>query len=255
MTHTAADNVGVDHVDFFIDGAFLNTEHGAPYACVVDTTQYPNGNHTLRATAFDAAGNNASASITVSVQNSSPPPPPPPPPPPGAAVYVAQTQAGTGDGSSCMNAFSASFFNNAANWGSTATISPGKTVALCGTITSTLTARANGTSGSPITIAFSAGAKLSQPVCGPCLNLNGRSFIDVDGGPSGIIESNNNGTLKTNHSNSTLVNAGPCNNCEIKNLTLQNAYVIAPGDSFICASGARWITVARVASRIPGTTG
>ena len=82
VTHPAADNVGVDHVDFFIDGAFLNTEHGAPYACVVDTTQYPNGNHTLRATAFNAAGNNASASITVSVQNSSPPPPPPPPPPP-----------------------------------------------------------------------------------------------------------------------------------------------------------------------------
>ncbi len=45
---------------------------------MVDTTKYTNGNHVLKATAFDAAGNNASASITVNILNGSPPPPPAP---------------------------------------------------------------------------------------------------------------------------------------------------------------------------------
>jgi hypothetical protein len=130
-----------------------------------------------------------------------------------------------------------SFFNTATNWGAGKPIAPGTTVGLCGTITSTVTAQGSGTSGSPVTILFTSGAKISEPVCGPCLSLNGRSWVTVDGGGNGIVESNANGTNLSNHSASTLINADPCNNCEIKNLTVQNAYVIAPGDTFVCSSG------------------
>ena len=152
-------------------------------------------------------------------------------------VYVGQSSAGSGDGSSCANEKAATFFNTAGNWGAGNPIAPGKTVGLCGTITSTLTAQADGSSGNPVTIYFTSGAKLSQAVCAPCLNLDSRNYITVDGGSNGIIESNANGTNLANHTNSTLVSAEPCSHCEVKNLTLQNAYVIASGDTFICASG------------------
>jgi hypothetical protein len=154
-----------------------------------------------------------------------------------ADIYVAQSSTGSGGGSSCMNAKPASFFNTASNWGSGRPIAPGKIVGLCGTITSTLTPQASGKSGRPITIQFQAGARISQPVCAPCLNVNGRSYIVVDGGSNGIIESNANGTNLANHSNSTGITAQPCDNCEIKNLTIRNIYVIGSGDSWIRASG------------------
>jgi hypothetical protein len=154
-----------------------------------------------------------------------PPPPPPPPPPAGATVYVAQSAAGKGDGSSCANAVAASFFNSASNWGSGEPIGPGKTVGLCGTITTSLTAQGSGASGSPITIYFTSGAKLSEPVCGPCLDISDRSYITVDGGANGIIEGTDNGTTRGHQSNSTGINAHPCDNCVMKNLRIQNIYV------------------------------
>jgi hypothetical protein len=74
----ASDNVGIDHVDFKVDGALANTERQAPYTCEVDTTTFSQGQHVLSATAFDAAGNSKVAQITVTFQNASSPPPPPP---------------------------------------------------------------------------------------------------------------------------------------------------------------------------------
>lgn len=71
----ATDNVGIDHVDFFLDGVFTNRERQAGYACQVNTANFPNGSHTLKATAFDRAGNAGSASITVTFQNGTAPPP------------------------------------------------------------------------------------------------------------------------------------------------------------------------------------
>jgi len=65
----------------------------------------------------------------------------------------------TGDGTVCDNAgntYSASYFNTSSNWSSTASsgkIYPGVTIALCGTIDTTLTAQGSGVSGNPITIA------------------------------------------------------------------------------------------------------
>ena len=77
----ASDNVGVVGVQFKLDGANLGAEDAsAPYSTSWNTTSVADGNHTLTATARDAAGNlENAAAITVTVSNTTPPPPPPPP--------------------------------------------------------------------------------------------------------------------------------------------------------------------------------
>lgn len=73
----ASDNVGVEGVQFKLDGATVGAENtAAPYAINWDTTSTANGPHTLTAVARDAAGNQTtSAGITVNVSNSSGAPP------------------------------------------------------------------------------------------------------------------------------------------------------------------------------------
>ncbi|MBI2387589.1 MAG: Ig-like domain-containing protein [Elusimicrobia bacterium] len=67
---SATDNVGVAGVQFKLDGANIGAEVAAPpYALAWNTTAAANGAHTLSATARDAAGNRASASIPVTVSN------------------------------------------------------------------------------------------------------------------------------------------------------------------------------------------
>jgi hypothetical protein len=145
-------------------------------------------------------------------------------------IYVAQNAAGLNNGSSCANARSAVWFNTAGNWATgVGKISGGDMAHLCGTITRSLAVQASGTAGNVIAIIFEPGAKLSQPVCpsSGCLNLNKRSYITVDGGTNGIVESTANGTASAfpNQSASIGVSAFPCSNCEIKNLIVQNIYV------------------------------
>ena len=68
----AADNVAVARVVFTIDGRALRTERNSPYNCELDSTDYLNGSHTLSAVAYDAAGNQSSASsVVIKVQNAS----------------------------------------------------------------------------------------------------------------------------------------------------------------------------------------
>ncbi len=66
---TASDNVGVTSVSIAVDGAALCALTGAPYSCSWNTMTVANGAHTLTATARDAAGNTATASIAVTVGN------------------------------------------------------------------------------------------------------------------------------------------------------------------------------------------
>src|SRR6185437_8949031 len=69
---SASDNVGVTSVQFQIDGVNMGSAFSAgPYSFSFDTTKYANGSHTLKAIAKDAAGNQSSASLSVSIQNSS----------------------------------------------------------------------------------------------------------------------------------------------------------------------------------------
>ena len=102
-------------------------------------------------------------------------------------VYIAQTAAGSADGSSCANAYAVTFFNSSGNWGSGGSqIGPGTTVHLCGTISSPIWALGSGSSGSPVTILFEPGAIMSNT--GTAWNaqspitLDGQSYITINGG-------------------------------------------------------------------------
>jgi hypothetical protein len=140
-------------------------------------------------------------------------------------LAIAQNAAGAGSGAGCANARAVAFLNAAGNWGEGRQIAPGTVVTLCGTITSTIVVHGSGTPGKPVTIRFTRGAKLSQPACDPCLEASGRSWLVVDGGANGAIESTNNGTHLALHLPSTGIEAHPCSHCRFTNLIVRNIYV------------------------------
>jgi hypothetical protein len=73
VSASASDNVGVAGVRFALDGVILGAEvTAAPYAFSWDTALATNGAHSLAAVARDAAGNTASANITVTLKNATP---------------------------------------------------------------------------------------------------------------------------------------------------------------------------------------
>jgi PKD repeat protein len=74
LTAAAADDVGVQHVQFQLDGQNLGSaDTTAPYELSWDTRTAINGTHQLAAVARDAAGNSRTSSpaVSVSVQNQS----------------------------------------------------------------------------------------------------------------------------------------------------------------------------------------
>jgi len=76
VSAVASDNVGVVGVRFDVDGVSLGPEVlSVPYTIPWNTRSAANGPHVVRATARDLAGNHASASATVTVNNPVPPPP------------------------------------------------------------------------------------------------------------------------------------------------------------------------------------
>ena len=62
---SCSDNVGVTSVTIVVDGKTLATLTASPYTYAWNTGTIADGNHTITATAKDAAGNSKSASITV----------------------------------------------------------------------------------------------------------------------------------------------------------------------------------------------
>ena len=69
----ATDNVGVASVQFMMDGGELGAPVTAsPFVLTWDTTQVPDGTHALGAVARDAAGNSATAVVSVVVLNTPP---------------------------------------------------------------------------------------------------------------------------------------------------------------------------------------
>lgn len=67
----ASDNVGVTSVGLEVDGNLLGTKTATPYTFILDTMTLANGAHTLTPMAQDAAGNQGSAPISVTVNNQS----------------------------------------------------------------------------------------------------------------------------------------------------------------------------------------
>ena len=69
VTLTTFDNKGVAHVDFYVDGLLSYADSSAPFNYPWLILVYDDNTvHTLVATAYDAAGNNTSDSISVTVQ-------------------------------------------------------------------------------------------------------------------------------------------------------------------------------------------
>jgi thermitase len=69
MSASASDNVGVARVSFYIDGVLYKTDTRAPYTGSWQSRKWSNGQHTVTARAFDAAGNTSEDTHTVTVQN------------------------------------------------------------------------------------------------------------------------------------------------------------------------------------------
>ncbi len=66
---TASDDRGVVGVQFRRDGVLLADDTISPYSTTWNTATVPDGSHQLTATARDAAGKTATASVTVTVEN------------------------------------------------------------------------------------------------------------------------------------------------------------------------------------------
>ena len=70
---SASDNVGVTRVELFVNGTKFASDTTAPYSFSWDSAAVADGNVSLTAYAYDAAGNFASRAVTVAVSNAVPP--------------------------------------------------------------------------------------------------------------------------------------------------------------------------------------
>ncbi|MCY1081758.1 extracellular catalytic domain type 1 short-chain-length polyhydroxyalkanoate depolymerase [Archangium lansingense] len=72
VTASASDTVGVNKVEFYIDGSLADTDTVAPYVFTWNTAGVANGSHSLMAKAYDAANNVSTDNDTsVTVSNTS----------------------------------------------------------------------------------------------------------------------------------------------------------------------------------------
>lgn len=158
-----------------------------------------------------------------------------------ADFYIAQSAAGSGNGTSCANAHAIAGLT----WNG-GDINDGDTLHLCGTLTSTLTIGDSGQVGLPYTIKFEDGAKFSKAYWGTDSNAaiygSGKGYITIDGGTNGIIENTDNGTAGTytNQESSKGIYLTGCNNIEIKNLTVRNIYIKTSTTDASTGAAASW---------------
>lgn len=69
MSASASDNVGISKVEFYVNGALKNTDTTSPYSYNWDSKTAANGEASLMAKAYDAAGNSSSDTVQVTVAN------------------------------------------------------------------------------------------------------------------------------------------------------------------------------------------
>jgi hypothetical protein len=157
----------------------------------------------------------------------------------GPQIYVAQAGAGSQSGEgSCANARPLSWLNNSSDWGTgSGRVAPGTTVGLCGTLTAPVDVLGNGSAGKPVTIAFTAGAKIAIGGAGcpgtGCIDLGDkREYVTVDGGSDGVIENTNRGAKKEkNESSTTGVYGTSSKHVSVENLEIANLYIAEEGES------------------------
>jgi hypothetical protein len=172
-------------------------------------------------------------------------------------VYIAQTAAGSANGSSCANAFAYTYFNTKGNWTSSIAsgtqIGPGSTVHVCGTITvgantEALVFQGSGLSGSPVTLYFESGAMLASPEWPPqgsggAIDVSNQNYVVINGNggangaTQGIIEATATGDSGaacpggscTYHDDSNGIEADSSNNLTVEGLAIIDMYVTASG--------------------------
>ncbi|WP_242103612.1 MULTISPECIES: PHB depolymerase family esterase [unclassified Lysobacter] len=72
VSATASDDIGMDHVEFLLDGNLLGSDAAAPYAMTWNSSNASDGPHVLQAKALDLAGNvGTSAQVNVVVSGGS----------------------------------------------------------------------------------------------------------------------------------------------------------------------------------------
>jgi chitodextrinase len=74
LSADASDNIGIDHVDFLVNGTVVGTVSSAPYTVNWNSTTLLNGAVTVTAHAVDTSGNSADASINLTIANDVTPP-------------------------------------------------------------------------------------------------------------------------------------------------------------------------------------
>jgi hypothetical protein len=157
----------------------------------------------------------------------------------GPQIYVSQSGAGSQSGEgSCSSAHSLSWLNSYNNWGSGGDrVAPGTTVDLCGTLTEPVETQASGSPGKPITIMFTAGAKIAMggngcPGSG-CINVAGNSeYVTINGGSNGQIENSERSYEKNKEEGppTTAIEAEGCHHCTFENLNVGPMYMAEKGD-------------------------
>ena len=123
ITANASDAVGVSGVQFKVDGTNVGAEDtAAPYSTSWDTKTVINGNHTVTATARNAAGLTTTSTVTVNVQNATAPTVSFSAPASGATV--SNTQAISANASDTIGMAGVQFKLDGANLGSEDTTAP-----------------------------------------------------------------------------------------------------------------------------------
>jgi hypothetical protein len=72
LSAAASDDTGVDHVDFLVNGVVVGSDSSAPYGVAWNSTLVADGSVVIGARAVDAAGNAATSSVSVTVDNTPP---------------------------------------------------------------------------------------------------------------------------------------------------------------------------------------
>jgi hypothetical protein len=166
-----------------------------------------------------------------------------------ANIYFAQSAQGANNGSDCADAYAYNDGTHGINQSQPGSFVAGNTLHLCGGTWSGaagqqwISSGLSGTSSSPITIVFEAGAILSAPyhTSQGAIQISG-SYYTIDGGTNGVIQNTANGTPGysgcisgscTQQQNTRAVYLTGTN-IEVKNLTISDFYMFKPGsgDSF-----------------------
>jgi hypothetical protein len=72
VTATTFDNIGIVRVELYINGVLTKTDSATPFSFTWNTALLANASYTLKAVAYDAAGNSATSELGVTVKNSTP---------------------------------------------------------------------------------------------------------------------------------------------------------------------------------------